>query len=379
MRHLVRLGAVSLVLVAVGVASAGDRVAIKQAENRAAARRDARSLLTKLVLPTGATGLASRPAGDHGYLKPLEALERDMAHAVAHEWFSVPGTPDELISYVRAHPPAGGRVFTTGSIGNAFTGTSAQILYFQWPSVAGVLGSRELAITATALSGSVTGVLAESQSDWIVLRPASEIIAVAQTHEIEITSGVQGKPQAKAFTVHRPRDGQADRLDHQCVAGGTASSRSRAPGPERSAADHDDVPRERRQSGDSPCSATTHFRPWSGRKLAMQDRRPDDPRGAAREPHRRRLPAEDRPNARPIADLTGTSLAVGWRAALWHAAAVCNAVRPVAGPVASALPGNGASIVVRIARSGTDRQNLPHPRSAAAESAIVPAYHAQSH
>lgn len=201
MRHLVRLGAVSLVLVAVGVASAGDRVAIKQAENRAAARRDARSLLTKLVLPTGATGLASRPAGDHGYLKPLEALESDMAHAVAHEWFSVPGTPDELISYVRAHPPAGGRVFTTGSIGNAFTGTSAQILYFQWPSVAGVLGSRELAITATALSGSVTGVLAESQSDWIVLRPASEIIPVAQTHEIEITSGVQGKPQAKAFTV----------------------------------------------------------------------------------------------------------------------------------------------------------------------------------
>jgi hypothetical protein len=186
--------------VAVAAAVGGVAVAGSRSGNRAAARRDARSLLAKLLLPVGATRLVAEPHGDNGYLKIDGELEADQAHALAHRWWKVPGTPQDLIAYVRAHPPTGGRSFGTGTAENINTGTSAESLSYQWPGVGNVLGDRELAVTATAVPDGETGVLAEAQSDWIVPRPTSEQIP-PRTGEIDITSRVAGQPVGESLSV----------------------------------------------------------------------------------------------------------------------------------------------------------------------------------
>jgi hypothetical protein len=198
-RRLVLAGVVGVALSAavVGVATAGSGSA-----NRAASRRDARSLLAKLALPAAASRLFSEPRGDHAYLKAQGALEGDEARTVAHGWWEVPGTPGDVIAFVRAHPPTGGAPFATGGAGNVYTGTSADSLYYQWPAVRGVLGYRELAVTATALPDGETGVLAEAQSDWIVPRPTAERIPLS-TGEIDITSGAPGQPPSEALSVRK--------------------------------------------------------------------------------------------------------------------------------------------------------------------------------
>jgi hypothetical protein len=201
-RRLVVAGVVGVALAAavVGVATAGSRSA-----NRAASRRDARSLLAKLALPAGATWLFSEPHGDHAYLKAQGALEGDEARTVAHGWWEVPGIPGDVIAYIRAHPPTGGTQFGTGAAGNIYNGTSADSLYYQWPGVRGVLGYRELAVTATALPDGETGVLAEAQSDWIVPRPTGERIP-SSTAEIDIASGTPRQAPSESFSVSTPSE-----------------------------------------------------------------------------------------------------------------------------------------------------------------------------
>lgn len=155
-----------------------------------------------MALPVGATQVGSEPSGDKGYLRPLQVLEGDQAHAVAWVCWEVPGTPSALIAYVEAHPPAGGRQYSTGGAGNSETGSTALMVSFQWPAVGNVLGDRTVAVIVTALAGGQTGVLVETQSDWVVLRPSSERIP-STTREIRITSGAPGKVPAITVLVTR--------------------------------------------------------------------------------------------------------------------------------------------------------------------------------
>ena len=59
-----------------------------------------------------------------------------------------------------------------------------------------------LEVTVTSIGGGLTGVLAESQSIWIVPRPASERIPAA-TRVVQISSAVPGAADGGAVTVTR--------------------------------------------------------------------------------------------------------------------------------------------------------------------------------
>lgn len=172
------------------------------AANRAAAHRDARSSLAKVLLPIGAVQLGSEPPGDSGDLKPLQVLEGNLAHAVAWVWWEVPGTSSALIAYVESHPPAGSTEYSTGGLENSAGGMTAWTVSFRWPAITNVLGDRTVAVTATALGDGETGVLVEAQSDCVVLRSWSERIP-SMTREIQITSGAPGSPPAIALLVTR--------------------------------------------------------------------------------------------------------------------------------------------------------------------------------
>jgi hypothetical protein len=174
----------------------------KARANRRAARLDAASLLTKLNLPAGATSAPSEPAHDHGYLKPLPLLASEFASATAHAWWTVPGDPQSVIDAIEADPPTGATQAGTGSGGNFKTGTSELDVGYQWPPQAGVLGTRLVRVTVTSLGGAMSGVLAESQSVWIVPRPASERIPAA-TRIVQITSTVPGAANGGNLTITR--------------------------------------------------------------------------------------------------------------------------------------------------------------------------------
>lgn len=197
-----RRGVCSGLVVALLVSVAAAATTSASAANRTAARRDADSRLAKVVLPPGATRLTSEPSGDNGYLKPQPVLEGDMANVVASQWWQVPATPSEVTEFVKAHPPAGARQSGTSTTQNG-NGASAVSVSFRWPPVPGVLGDRMLTLTATMLRSGDSGVLLESQSDWVVLRASSERIPAA-VRRIQVTSAVLGRRVPSiAFSVTR--------------------------------------------------------------------------------------------------------------------------------------------------------------------------------
>jgi hypothetical protein len=181
----------------------------KARANRRAAHADAASLLTKLNLPAGATSVPSEPASDNSYLHPLPLLEAAFASATAHAWWTVPGDPQSVIDAIAADPPAEARQDGTGSGGNSRTGASELDADYRWPGRAGVLGARLLRVTVTSIGGGLTGVLAQSQSVWIVPRPASERIPAA-TRIVQISSAVPGTADGGRPTI--TRRGQVGRI-----------------------------------------------------------------------------------------------------------------------------------------------------------------------
>jgi hypothetical protein len=160
------------------------------AGNRLAARHDAKDLLGRVRLPSGAARLSSEPRGDGGWLKPELALDATTARAEVHGWWRVTSGPDAVFAFIQAHPPRGAKVVSTGS--GSSPSTSSEFVTFGWRPVAGVLRLRELAVTVTGLPGGATGVLAQAEADWIVPRRPSERVP-AGVHEVDVTSaGLDG-------------------------------------------------------------------------------------------------------------------------------------------------------------------------------------------
>jgi hypothetical protein len=172
------------------------------ASNKRAAQLDASKLLASLKLPASATSLSAEPSGDGGELKPQPALVATTANFDVHAWWRVPGTEDATLEYIEAHPPAGATQYATGS-GTGQSGATEQSVSYSWPAAPGVLGFRELTVIVTSLQNSVTGVLAEAESDWIVPRPASEQIP-AGVHEVDITSAKLNGPTTISLSVTNP-------------------------------------------------------------------------------------------------------------------------------------------------------------------------------
>jgi hypothetical protein len=177
----------------------------RAAANQAAARRDVRWLFDRLVLPAGAKRVADEPRGDNRYLR----LDPDGdGNAATHGWWELPGSPAQLIAFVRSHPPAGSARSESGNEGNLRTGTSALTQIYQWPAVRGVLGLRELQLTATVLPNGRTGVEAQSFSGWIRPRPSNEQIP-ADIDEINVTIGRPQEPPTQVFSVTKASEVRA--------------------------------------------------------------------------------------------------------------------------------------------------------------------------
>jgi hypothetical protein len=134
--------------------------------NEQAAQRDARSLVARLRLPPGTQ---SGRTGTQPVSGPTPSSVGDAAHA---RWTSGEA-PQTIIKYIRSHPPTGSSLESWGSGGNAHTGATDLTLMYTWPATQ-ELYNRSLSISVAPLPGSRSAIIATSQSDWMVPRPASE-------------------------------------------------------------------------------------------------------------------------------------------------------------------------------------------------------------
>jgi hypothetical protein len=156
------------------------------ASNRRAAVRDAEELLLGVVPPAGAVRHSSGTAiGPHARL-----LTTAFASAVAYSTWIVPEDSVSVLSFVEAHLPAGSKVVSTGYGG---PNPDRQSVIRSWPPVDGVLDGRWLEVEVTSRASGGTLLYAESQSQWVVMRPLGEQIP-SGVREVDVTSSWPGKP-----------------------------------------------------------------------------------------------------------------------------------------------------------------------------------------
>ena len=150
-------------------AHAPNRPAPTAQDNARAAQTDAASLLASLNLPSGAVRQATEPAGDGGALaQPFASLPVTPNAIDDPGWWVVPATtPQQVVHYVKSHPPAGSKP--------EFAGSGTEIgATFQRPPISGELSIRWLAVEARTLRDGSTGVRADGETVWITPRPPSE-------------------------------------------------------------------------------------------------------------------------------------------------------------------------------------------------------------
>jgi hypothetical protein len=167
--------------------------------NRQAAIRDSARLLAGVIPPLGAVVLSRRSA--IGPQRRVPLLTTAFASALASERWSVPGEPDVVLSYVESHLPPGSSLFNTGSGGPH---PSFQSVVRSWPSVSGILDVRWLEIEVAGQSSGGTELSAESQSQWVVARPAREDVPAGVT-EVDVTKRLPGQPPQLSRRVTAPR------------------------------------------------------------------------------------------------------------------------------------------------------------------------------
>jgi hypothetical protein len=173
--------------------------AARERANRAAARRDAGRLLTRLVLPPGATPSATEPAGDRHGLSGPGAFGAEVRHADRFRWWTVAEPLAAVDAFLRAHVPAGARLSGYGSGGKP---PSASVTY-SFPPVGRVLGTRWLVVSMVALSGGGTGLRADGEVQWIIPRPGAERIP-RSVRVLEVSVGPPGQsPSTRAIAVNR--------------------------------------------------------------------------------------------------------------------------------------------------------------------------------
>lgn len=162
---------------------------------RRAAVRDAQRRLEGLRLPSGAKRVSTAPSGSGDVLQ-APAFEPATPNLIdLHAWWTIPGDPQEVLAWIREHPPSGSKLKFESSFEDHGVTTSWDI-GFEWPPIDEVADERALLVTATAGPGSGTALRADAQAAWIVPRPSSERVPAASRF-LDLSVGRPGEPQRR--------------------------------------------------------------------------------------------------------------------------------------------------------------------------------------
>lgn len=179
-----RRGLVGLVLAVVLTTAAPALAGTTEAQNKAAAEKDAASLLAAAMLPDGATPLDAAPQGDGGALSAPGTPTGATNAVLRTKWFRIAAPSAEVVSFVDAHVPAGMKLAVSGS-GDTTDGRTVDSRTFARPRVIHRLGMRWLIVSMTRLDDGATGVRVDGYSQWLIPRPDGSLIRGARDLSIE--------------------------------------------------------------------------------------------------------------------------------------------------------------------------------------------------
>jgi hypothetical protein len=178
------------------------------------------SLLRLVNLPAGATPVASPPAAG---LTAAPESEMTKRMAVAHTFFTVPGTIDSVMTFVQTHAPAG---FTSGGSGSGGPPYTAEVDFLGVDTAA---FEQPWLMVSVGLNGSVVGVRIDSQVVWLPVRTPVEFIpatvsgatAVGTTYGQAVTNKTVtlDATQASALAATINALPTASDAEHHCPAG----------------------------------------------------------------------------------------------------------------------------------------------------------------
>jgi hypothetical protein len=167
--------------------SASPPASTASATPRSRAAADAASILASFVPPPGAARLPAEPAADGGALSRPAAVPRSTDLVDDVSWWHVPGSPQAVLVWEKAHLPGRYTLAGSGTAGSPPTVWSQQ---YTLPSVAGVLIQRELDMETVSAGGGQSAVRVDAQVAWLPAKPASERIpAGAKQVTISAISG----------------------------------------------------------------------------------------------------------------------------------------------------------------------------------------------
>lgn len=172
---------------------------VTTAANRQAAIRDAAKLLSGVVAPPAATVQSSSTSvGPHGRLTLITTA---FDSAVDRRTWTVPENYAKVLPFVLAHLPPGSEPYEKGGGGPP---PSLSVIR-AWPPIASQLGARLLSLQVTETGPNQTLLSAVAQSQWLVVRPASEQVP-AGVRRLTVTSGVPGTRPLVSRTVTNRRE-----------------------------------------------------------------------------------------------------------------------------------------------------------------------------
>lgn len=163
-RALLLLGALTLALpvTASAAASSSSRSAL----------RDPVRLLALFRVPPGAGRLTAPPSGSRRILG--HAAERvGIGSIERHRFWQVRMPFDKAVAFVRAHPPRGGRLVLSESLGSHVGAKQNRELAWRFSPIPHLIAIRSLGVTLLRLSARVTAIRADGQDAWSV-RPPNE-------------------------------------------------------------------------------------------------------------------------------------------------------------------------------------------------------------
>src|SRR5580704_6569393 len=169
---LVSIAALAVIVTAsVASGQPNRRVPARASGNARVARRDVRRLLTKLVLPAGATLTAHNPGGEA--LASASFVPVSSALIDVDRFWRVRGQqPGAVLAWFKAHVPAGSSLTTSGAGSGPNFNFSA--LGFSFPNITGVIDSRELNVAIAAAPGGGTAIRADALDVYWIPKPKWE-------------------------------------------------------------------------------------------------------------------------------------------------------------------------------------------------------------
>jgi hypothetical protein len=174
------------------------RVPAGAAANKRFAQRDVHKLITRVVLPAGATLTAHDPATDSALAESAFGAATPALVDLRRFYSDAGEQPSAVLAWFQGHVPAGSSQTMSGS--GSGPGYSFNALEYSFRATSSALVSRDISVSIAAARGGGTAIRIDAQDIWLLPRPRSERVP-AGVQLIDVTVQRSNPTSTTSLTV----------------------------------------------------------------------------------------------------------------------------------------------------------------------------------